>query len=201
MKYLSASHPQTLIIKKSKFIAFLFSYEKQDDFFNALNTVKKQYPKATHYVYAHIHGKNGEYASSSDDGEPAGTAGVIVLQLLRSKQITNVILIVVRFYGGIKLGSAGLAKAYLKASSEVIINSTFHKKFYAQKYQITFPYNLIDEIYYVLDENVIYLDKKYFEKVSFLVAFIKDDIDILDNLKSKIIIEKLDKKEILIDIT
>ena len=78
------------------------------------------FPKASHYCSASLFGKGLEHATSSDDGEPSRTAGIPILEILKHHDITNVLCVVVRFFGGVKLGAGGLIRAYAKAANEVL---------------------------------------------------------------------------------
>ncbi|TKX32676.1 IMPACT family protein [Campylobacter aviculae] len=109
-------------IKKSTFLAFLCPYE---DFENLLKNVKQEHPKAVHFVYAYryLNDLNQIIEDKSDDGEPKGTSGMPSLNVLRGFDLINVAVIVVRYFGGIKLGTGGLVRAYSDAVNEVICNS------------------------------------------------------------------------------
>ena len=100
------------IIKKSEFICNLFPIKSPDDAIYILQNIRKKYHDATHNCYAFIYGETGEYAKSSDDGEPSQTAGVVILDALKKNDLTNVLAVVTRYFGGIKLGAGGLVRAY-----------------------------------------------------------------------------------------
>ena len=111
---------QNLIeIKKSKFIAYLFSVECQQDIEKAINTLKIEHKKARHICYAYIL-KSPNLEKCFDDGEPSGTAGKPILSVLQKKNKSNKLICVVRYFGGIKLGAGGLLRAYNKSASEVL---------------------------------------------------------------------------------
>lgn len=109
-------------IKKSQFYSFLYYVQNEEDISLALNEVKTLLPRATHYTYAYILGKHGEVYKYSDDKEPTNTAGIVIYDILHKRLLTNCLCVVVRFYGGIKLGIGGLQRAYrrlcLKAVAE-----------------------------------------------------------------------------------
>lgn len=102
---------------KSRFISLLFPLTSVDDFKPLLERVKKEYPKAKHYVYAY---RVDTCSKSNDDREPKGTAGRPLLELLHKKDLNNVALIVVRYYGGVNLGASRLLRTYLQAGIDVI---------------------------------------------------------------------------------
>ena len=109
------------IIKKSKFLAFGFNIESEDFFVEYLAKLKKEHKKATHFCYAYTLNTNGVLREKfSDDGEPGGTAGRPMLNILKLKNKSNYAVIVVRYFGGIKLGAGGLTRAYIKTASKVI---------------------------------------------------------------------------------
>lgn len=107
----------TFIENKSKFISLLIPLTSKEEYKDKLLEVKKIYPNATHYCYA-FNFKG--YAKASDDSEPKGTAGKPILRVLQLKNIDNGLLVVIRYFGGIKLGASKLLRTYVKASSEVI---------------------------------------------------------------------------------
>ena len=106
-----------LEIKKSKFISLLIKIEDTNKVNETLEKIKEEYKDATHYCYAYI---INDKKKSSDDNEPGGTAGMPILQALEKNNLNYVICIVIRYFGGIKLGAGGLIRAYSKACSEVI---------------------------------------------------------------------------------
>lgn len=110
----------TIEITKSTFITYLKNVEKVEDAKNYVQSIKEIHPNATHHVVAMTIGKTGEYGQANDDGEPSGTAGLPVLDVFRKNDITNFVCVVVRYFGGIKLGAGGLVRAYSKSASEAL---------------------------------------------------------------------------------
>ncbi|MBQ3494435.1 MAG: YigZ family protein [Clostridia bacterium] len=108
-----------LEIKKSKFYGFLYEISNQEQVSEILQQLKKQHKKATHICYAYKIYDGAEIVKFSDDGEPSGTAGRPILGVIEKKGKTNVMVVVVRYFGGIKLGAGGLVRAYTKTASEV----------------------------------------------------------------------------------
>ena len=108
-----------LEIKKSKFYGFLYEISNQQQVSEILQQLKKQHKKATHICYAYKIYDGAESVKFSDDGEPSGTAGRPILGVIEKKGKTNVMVVVVRYFGGIKLGAGGLVRAYTKTASEV----------------------------------------------------------------------------------
>ena len=104
-----------LEIKKSKFICLIYKIDNKDLVNNIINDLKKEYKHATHYCYAYIIENNQKYY---DDKEPKGSAGIPILNVLKKKNLTNTLAVVIRYYGGIKLGIGPLIRAYTKVVSE-----------------------------------------------------------------------------------
>ena len=120
MNTINGEHKIELIINKSTFITYLKNGTTFDAAKVYITYMKLLHPDATHHVTAYTVGKSVEYGHSSDDGEPSGTAGLPVLDVFRKNDITNFVCIVVRYFGGIKLGAGGLTRAYTKATAEVL---------------------------------------------------------------------------------
>lgn len=108
-------------VEKSKFLGLLFPLSNEDFFKEKLSALKKEYKKAKHIVYAY---RLGQKSKSNDDGEPKGTAGRPLLELLHKKDLNNVALVVIRHFGGIKLGAGRLLRTYVNAGIEVINKAT-----------------------------------------------------------------------------
>lgn len=104
-----------IIIKKSRFITKLYYIEDINEVSNIINDLKKEYKKCTHICYAYI---IEEKEKAFDDGEPSHTAGRPILNVLQKKNITNILVVVIRYFGGIKLGAGGLTRAYSNCTSE-----------------------------------------------------------------------------------
>lgn len=182
MKYLHNQTEDKLLIKKSEFIGILYPVETDEDIELAILDAKKRYPKATHYVTAWIRGDQGQYASSNDDGEPSRTAGYPALEALMFYNVTNVLCVIVRYFGGIHLGAGGLIRAYRASAVVAYESGSYYNKVFAKKYQISLPYNLIDTVEHILNDNVSYINKTYLNYVMFEVVFTSKDISILDSL-------------------
>lgn len=166
-----------IIIKNSRFITILIKINDKDKVNSFLQDIKIKYPKATHYCYGYI---INDYKKSSDDGEPSGTAGIPILNVLEKENITNILAIVVRYFGGIKLGAGGLVRAYSKGVRELIKNSNLIELVNGKKIEINFNYSDEKNINYILKEEQI-IDKDYSDKVTYIVL-IKDNI--LEKLKN-----------------
>ena len=140
-----------LIIKNSKFITILYKI-KDNNIDNILLNIKKEYPDATHYCYAYI---IDDIKKSSDDGEPSGTAGIPILKVLENNNLTNILCIVIRYFGGIKLGANGLVRAYTKSCANAIKVADLKELVDGINITVTFPYTRLKEIDYLLKDLVI----------------------------------------------
>lgn len=136
----------------SKFIAFAFAIETTDDFKQRLQELKKEHPKAVHHCFAYRIGTDGNNFRSSDDGEPSGTAGKPILGQIDSKQLTNVAVIVVRYFGGTLLGVPGLINAYKSSAALALQVTPVVQKQVEIKYSIEFDYTRMNDVMVVLKQ-------------------------------------------------
>lgn len=136
----------------SKFIAYVFPIDTVNDFKKHLQDLKKEHPKAVHHCFAYRIGTDGNNFRVSDDGEPSGTAGRPILGQLDSKQVTNVAVIVVRYFGGTLLGVPGLINAYKTAASLALQVTPIIQKQVEVTYKIQFDYTRINEVMMVLKQ-------------------------------------------------
>ena len=118
MRTINQDSKLTIEITKSIFHSIMRHVDNVDDAKAFFQEIKEEYPNATHYCTAYVIGKNGEYGHYNDDGEPSGTAGMPMFDVLRKNDLTNIAVVVVRYFGGIKLGAGGLVRAYSKSVSE-----------------------------------------------------------------------------------
>ena len=109
-----------LIEKKSKFYGFTFKVETAQEVENIIKDLKKEHKKCTHICYAYSIFSSVVLAKAVDDGEPSGTAGRPILNVIEKKNLKNILVVVVRYFGGIKLGAGGLVRAYTKCASQAI---------------------------------------------------------------------------------
>ncbi len=112
---------EEIVIEKSRFICSLQKVDSEEKAVAIIKEIKKHYWDATHNCHAYIIGEGMECQKSSDDGEPSGTAGIPMLEVLKKKGLHNVLAVVTRYFGGIKLGSGGLIRAYTKSVSEAVL--------------------------------------------------------------------------------
>ena len=183
MKTIKENIKNEIIIKNSKFITLLIKTTNEKEIKEKLKQVKEDYPKATHYCYTYKIGENIKKAS--DDGEPSGTAGLPMLNILDKENITNVLAITIRYFGGIKLGAGGLIRAYSNSVKEALNKVSTNELINGYLVTITFPYNKEDEITKKIEkENII--EKTYLEEITYKVK-LEETSPLLKNAK---IIEK-----------
>ena len=168
MYRIKEDHEEQMEIKKSRFITYLHRTESEADAKAFLTAIRCLHPDATHHCYAFIIGEHNEIKRSNDDGEPAGTAGVPMLECLDRNHMQDIIAITVRYFGGIKLGAGGLIRAYSKSVSHALSTAQITKKQWMEKYEIRFSYDLIGRIDYYFREHCLeILDKAYDEEVCY----------------------------------
>jgi len=135
-----------ILIQKSRFISDCFFAVDEKEAVLRLDAVRKKYNDATHHCYAYTVGTNTVFKRFNDDGEPSGTAGMPILNVITHQELTNLIVIVTRYFGGIKLGSGGLVRAYSAACSEVLTRAGSVKMALSLKFSIKFDYTFLGSI-------------------------------------------------------
>jgi uncharacterized YigZ family protein len=159
-----------LIINKSRFISECFHVLSEEDAMKEINKVRQKYPDASHHCYAYMVKGEATIYRFNDDGEPGGTAGMPILQVIQQKEINNVLVVVTRYFGGIKLGAGGLVRAYSRAASEVLQRAQRVKMVLCNQGMIEVEYHLLGVLEYFLKQRGIpILDIDYQEKVCFSV--------------------------------
>jgi uncharacterized YigZ family protein len=170
--------------KGSKFIGFAFPVNNEEELKKALEKVRSEHPKATHHCYAFRMGLNGENYRANDDGEPSGSAGLPIYNQLLAHEITNVLVISVRYYGGIKLGVSGLVKAYKESAKITLEEANIITKELETEIEILFNFNQQNIIFTLLskyDAKIINFDSQ--EKASILAKIkIKHKDEIVESL-------------------
>ena len=186
MKTISKKITNELIIKNSKFITIIYPITSIENIQGLIDETKLVYPKATHYCYAYI---IDDIKRSSDDKEPSGTAGIPMLNVLEKESYTNIIVITVRYFGGIKLGAGGLVRAYSKSVKEALNIATTIDLELGYRVQITASYSKQKELEYLL-KNALIIKKEYQEKIEYEVLISKDSIQLLNNYDHQILKEE-----------
>lgn len=142
--------------KKSRFIAYVEPVETEEAAAAFIEKIKKMNWNATHNCSASVIGENNEFSRCNDDGEPSGTAGKPMLEVLLGEEIHNVAVVVTRYFGGTLLGTGGLVRAYQKAVKEGLKNSKITEKINGYKIQITTDYNGIGKLQYITAQSGIH---------------------------------------------
>lgn len=147
MKSIKEEITNEIIINKSRFITVLTNINDINNVKEKLENIKKEYKDATHYCYAYI---INNHEKCSDNGEPSGTAGMPILNVLKQNNLTNILCVVIRYFGGIKLGAGGLIRAYSNSVSEALNKTTITNLVNGYNITIEFPYENIKQINYLL---------------------------------------------------
>lgn len=156
--------------KGSKFIALAFPVESEAEVKEKLAEIQKQYFDARHHCYSYILGPNKDAYRLNDNGEPSGTAGRPIHGQLLSKDLTNTLVIVVRYFGGIKLGVSGLINAYKTAAKDALDHATIIEKTVDETYKVSFDYSVMNSVMQLLkDPYVSILGQGYEDR--YLISF------------------------------
>ncbi len=176
-------------IKKSKFITCLYKVDSLEEIENLLQTVKSTYKDATHYCYAY---QLESQQKCYDDKEPAGTAGIPILEVLSKKNLDHILCIVVRYFGGIKLGASGLIRAYSKAVTEALNQSQTIELVEGYLLEVRSNYQEQKQYDYLFRDNII--DKRFQDKVIYHIEISKDKLKQLQHINYQIIEKRWVKK-------
>ena len=160
-----------IIEKKSKFIGQAFYVENKLEAEDVIKQIRKKYSDAKHNCYAYaILENNSVITKSNDDGEPASTAGIPILNAIQETGLVNVLVIVTRYFGGILLGTGGLVRAYTKATTQAIQQAEITEKEIGYKVKLITDYNKIEKLKYYLKQNLCsIIDVVYLEKIELIV--------------------------------
>lgn len=167
-----------IVEKKSRFIATVKPVSSEEDALEFIAGLKKKYWDATHNVFAYQIGERNEIQRQSDDGEPSGTAGLPVLDVLRGEDIKDTVIVVTRYFGGTLLGTGGLVRAYQRAAKEGVLAAKVIEKILYRYVFVTVDYNSSGKIQYeTLQNGHIIYDTEYTDKVKFTVLCEADSAD------------------------
>ncbi|NLL33524.1 YigZ family protein [Enterococcus cecorum] len=187
-------------IKKSKFICHLFRIENEEQAKEYIAKIKKEHYKANHNCSAYMLGENFEIQRSSDDGEPSGTAGVPMLEVLKKNQLQNTLAIVTRYFGGIKLGAGGLIRAYSTSVSEALKEIGIVQGKLQQLLDITIDYHQLGKLQnYLENEQISIQEIDYLEQITVKVAIDINQCEsfqnaLIDLFNNQLSIQILDQK-------
>jgi uncharacterized YigZ family protein len=148
--------------KGSKFIALAFPLQTEAEIKEKLEEVRKEYHDARHHCYAYVLGLDKSSHRFNDDGEPSGTAGRPIFGQLQSFDLTNILIVVVRYFGGVKLGVSGLITAYRSAARDAIENTDIITLTIKEQYELGFEYPLMNEVMRVIkDQNLEVVEQDF----------------------------------------
>jgi len=164
-----------LIINKSRFIAQINRAETEEEALEFIKQIKKKHYNATHNCSCYIIGPDKMIQKQNDDGEPSGTAGIPMIEVLRKNNLTDTVVVVTRYFGGIKLGASGLIRAYSQAVSEAIKASGIIEKKLMRLIDVHFDYSLIGLLEHKLS-NYEVINRTYLEKVCFTYRIDEDKV-------------------------
>ena len=153
--YITISSPGEAVYKEkgSKFLSFAFHVDGEDEVDALRKDFKKKYYDATHVVYAFRIGPDGEQFRAADDGEPSGSSGLPVLNTIKSKNITNVVVLVVRYFGGTKLGIPGLIDAYSQAAAMALDAAETEERLVTETINVSVPYSQMNYVMRVVKDQ------------------------------------------------
>ena len=170
--------------KGSKFISFAFPVKDTDEIKDIIKDIKKEYFDARHHCYAYILGHDKSIFRMNDDGEPSSTGGKPIYGQLLSKDLTNVLVVVVRYFGGVKLGVSGLIQAYKQAALDALENAVIIEKTVDEVYGVSFEYILMNDVMRVMKENDLQQMNHRFENDCYLEFVVRksNSIKVVDSL-------------------
>ena len=173
------------IEKKSKFIGYAFKVENEEEALEILEKIKKKHNDATHNCSAYIIGEDKLIQRYNDDGEPSGTAGVPILEVLKKEDLTNIMVIVTRYFGGILLGAGGLVRAYTKGAKIAIDASKKVEMTEYNNISIKYDYTYHGSIQnYLIKNQHIIINENFTDKVEISIHLLEEDRKTIDDLKN-----------------
>lgn len=162
--------------KKSRFIAQVYAVSNEEEAGAYIEAARKKYWDARHNCYAFVIGRNGEISRCSDDGEPSGTAGKPILEVISGMGVYNCLIIVTRYFGGTLLGTGGLVRAYTKSAKDALENSTMARVIEGEQYVVVSDYSFVTKIQRITEDiNGIITNTEYAENVTFTIQIEKNN--------------------------
>ena len=174
--------------KSSKFLCYAFHVESEEEIAAHLERLRKQYYDATHHCYAWRLGPFGERFRANDDGEPSSTAGKPILGQLLSREITNCLIVVVRYFGGTKLGVPGLIAAYKESAAAVLDVATIVERTVDTRIKIDFSYVVMNDVMRIIKEEQPTIEEQVFDNLCSMILSVR-------NSKADIVLGRLKKVE------
>ena len=176
--------------KRSKFLAFAHPVETIDEIKDLLTDYKKKYYDARHVCYAYMLGPERTDFRANDDGEPSSTAGKPILGQINSRELTNILVVVIRYFGGVKLGTSGLIVAYREAAAEALSAATVIEKTIEETVTFTLPYMMMNSVMRVVKElSPRIVEQKYDETCIITLAIKRSMAPMLEERLNKLAFE------------
>ena len=184
--FLTISSPSEGLYKEkgSKFIALSFPVESVDEVKDSLEGLRKEYYDARHHCYAYVLGHAGDEVRANDDGEPNHSAGDPILGQIKSKNLTNTLVVVIRYFGGTKLGVSGLITAYKTAAAEALDANQIIQKDITENITLRFPYDEMNEVMKLVKDLDLKIKRQDYD--SLCIVNLEVIISQMGNLKEKI---------------
>jgi len=179
-EYLTISKPSEGFFKDkgSKFLAFAYPVSTEEEIKAIQEQLRSDYHDARHHCYAYMLGKDRNVFRANDDGEPSSTAGKPILGQINSFEVTNILIVVIRYFGGTKLGVSGLINAYKTASEEALKNAKIIKKTLHDIYELRFEYPVMNDVMKILkEEQIEHIDQNFELSCSITLSLRKAEID------------------------
>lgn len=174
--------------KGSKFIAHASYVENQDDIKERIAELRKQYYDARHHCYAYMLGHDSSVWRANDDGEPSNSAGTPILNQIRSKNLSNILVVVIRYFGGTKLGVSGLIRAYKQATFDALENAKIVEQILTQKINIRFAYPAMNQVMKLIKNQDLKIISQGYEHENLMQIEVR-------NRLVELVLEKLEKIE------
>ncbi|MBU5293869.1 YigZ family protein [Anaerosalibacter bizertensis] len=166
-----------ILIKKSRFIGYAMPVETEDEAIKFIEEIKTKHRDATHNVYAYVLGEDNNIQRYSDDGEPSGTAGIPALEVIKKEDLRNVAVVVTRYFGGKKLGTGGLIRAYTKGAKIGLEAGVIIDKILFRKVKVRIDYTLYGMVKNYLINKGIYIEDTIFDDAVNLILYIEYEKD------------------------
>ena len=170
--------------KRSKFFSFVHHVESVDEAMNIVKGYRKKYYDARHCCYAYVLGSDRTHFRANDDGEPSSTAGKPILGQITKLELTDVLVVVIRYYGGVNLGTGGLIVAYRTASEDALSKTTIEEKFLEERITYRFTYPMINAVMRVVKETGAHIISQNFDNDCEIILSIRKSL--VEELKSRL---------------
>ncbi|HEX6594289.1 MAG TPA: YigZ family protein [Bacillota bacterium] len=196
-----------IIIQKSRFIGYVKRVETEQQALDFIREIKKKHYDATHNCSAYMIGEHDQIQKANDDGEPSGTAGIPMLEVLKRKKLKDTAVVVTRYFGGIKLGAGGLIRAYANTTSQAIETTGIVKRQLMQGFSVTIDYTLLGKVENELRQSKHLLQTINYEEKVELIVYVKIGEEkefcnwLVDLTNDQVTITKIDTSYVEIDVS